>query len=147
VGYYRKLEKAQVKSFVVAARAGGGPAIGTTCTNHTSITVNAPVAGQVLVRANVAVNVSHTTGTSDWVIASVGTTPTDCQTSAQYGFSQYTWVDASAPTGLPYPITQIMRLFPVSAGANTFYINAYRVAGTANQSFYNTGVDATFIPD
>ena len=147
VGYYRKLEKAQVKSFVVAARAGGGTTIGTTCTNHTSITVDAPVAGQVLVRANVAVSVVHTTGTSDWVTVSVGTTPTDCQSATQGGFSQFTWVDATVPSGSAYPITQILRLVSVSAGPSTFYINAFREAGSASQFFYNTGVDATFIPN
>ncbi len=147
VGFYRKADTSRTRSFVTVARVGGGPTVAATCTNFTSIVLNAPSAGQVLVRADVAIAVNHTAGAADQVVVSINSTPTDCQNESDYGFSQYTWVDGSQPTGQLYPRAPAMRLFAVNPGATTFYVNAVRFAGSLNQQFFSAGVTATFFPN
>jgi hypothetical protein len=65
-GYFRKVRKEQVKSFSVKSVHFGPLVISNVfCTNYHSVTVTAHpgVAGTVLVRGDVVIRVTHTTGT------------------------------------------------------------------------------------
>ncbi len=77
-GYFRKVRKEQVRSFVVHARADVADWIKDTCTQYHAITITAPVAGRILVRAQAIVSIIHTNGVTEDLRLFIGTTPTDC---------------------------------------------------------------------
>ncbi len=148
-GYFQKVRKEQVKSIVVTKRFASDVLIGYPCTSYTSIVVDAPVAGTVLVRASLQVAVgTHTAGATDTVYANLATDAATCDTAlADQGFTQFTYVHNSQPSGIYYPAANLVKSFPVSAGINTFYVNGSNVQGTSNQRFYHVGIDATFVPN
>ena len=148
-GYFQKFRKEQVKSLVVTKRLASDVSIGYPCTSYTSIVVDAPVAGTVLVRAVLQLVVgSHNVGANDLVYANVATNATTCDPAfVDQGFTQLIWVSGALPSGLYYPVANLIKSFPVSAGTNTFYVNGSLIEGTFNQRFYNVGIDATFIPN
>ena len=87
-------------------------------------------------------------GANDYVYANLATDANTCDTAfADQGFTQLTWVSGALPSGLYYPVANLAKSFPVSAGANTFYVNGSLISGTSNQRFYHVGIDATFVPN
>jgi hypothetical protein len=151
VGYYNKVDKTQIRTFSVSKATGfaGNIAIPGTgaCTNYpaANIVITAPVAGKVLVRANLGATLSHTTGSQNDLYVNVAATATNC--SQPYGYLNY-WSKASAePTATYYVMIPMSAIFDVVAGANTFYLNASHTSGTGTHSFQFAGVDATFIPN
>jgi hypothetical protein len=146
VGYYRNVS---MNGFTVTNNGGSGTQIGTSCTHDTgaTVTINAPVAGKVLVHANVQVYIQHVQGTNDWSRIYIGTSPTDCSLGA--GYHHFVDVPAVAPTDADgyYPVVPILGFFNVSAGTQTFYINGQLMAGTTDQYFNWLGMSATFFPN
>jgi hypothetical protein len=150
VGYYAKVDKTQIRTFSVSQATGFGgnvaiPASG--CSNYAAanITITAPVAGKVLVRANLGVTLSHTTGSQNDLYANLASTATDCVQA--YGYRNYWVLSSPEPTGTYYQMIPLSNIFTVAAGANTFYLNAQHTGGTGTHSFQFAGVDATFIPN
>lgn len=149
VGYFNKIDKTQIRTFTQSKATGfsGNVGIAATCTNfaQANITITAPTAGTVIVRANVGITLGHTTGSQNDLYANIASTATDC--GQAYGYRNY-WVQtASEPTGTYYHMLPLTNIFTVSAGSNTFYVNASHTQGTGTHSFQFAGVDATFIPN
>ena len=147
-GYYNRVDKSPVKSLFATSQSSATTAIAATCTNYAggSVTITAPVAGRVIVRANTELQWNHTVGTYDQVELFIGTTATDC--TAAPGFSTYPTVPASAPTGSDdYPWTNPFGVFTVTPGTKTFFLNGIRQAGSTTVNFYWSGMEAIFVPN
>ena len=146
VGYYRNVNKAQVKSFSVNSVFGAG-AITSACTNANGaqLVVVAPVAGKIVARAEGYFLLNHVTGTISIVLGSIGTTATDCPGGNNSSFIR---IEAAWPTAavtvIPMPISRVLT---VAAGSTTtLFLNVQRTGGTGHT--INRGkFEATFIPD
>ena len=146
VGYYNKVNKAQVKSFSVNATSPAGALTGT-CSNAggTQLTIVAPVAGKIVARAEGYFLLNHVTGTNSIVIGGIGTTATDCPGGSDTSFAR---IEASWPTAattiIPMPISRVLT---VAAGSTTtLFLNAFQTSG-AGHSLNRGKFEATFIPD
>lgn len=118
-----------------------------TCTNYMSVTINVPSDGQVVVSSTVWLRISHTTGTDDVVLVVIGDAVDDCQ----YFDGQWRWqetVDGSIGTETALYLTAgPQRVFPVTAGSNTFYVNGVMFEGRdANDYFWRGNAVAVFYP-
>jgi len=152
VGYYRRVNKAQVKSFV--ATSAFGPSTGTfastTCGNTGAIqvVVNAPagVSGKVLVQGRATYLLNHVAGTADIIVADVATDPTTC--SITDGYTTLVRFPASPANETTIALSgSPSRVFDVAAGSTTtFYLNSWITSGT-NHRLYVASLVATFIPD
>lgn len=130
---------------------------GNTCTNQSggTITVNVPAAGKVVVNAQVMLGLkSHTAGTIDMAMVHVGATATDC--TLENMLEGYNQMGYSIPKDEPSWTATVVRLIPISvsrtftvssAGSKTFYLNARRVAGTSDVSFWESSMQAVYYPD
>jgi hypothetical protein len=144
VGYF---ERAQ--SFSVFTKANTLTTIGATCTNITGLhtTVTAPVAGRIVVRANLSARINHGQGTADALRFLIGTSPTDCSGDFVFHF-----VGAALPTELYGFGLPIAASFDVAPGTYTYYGNAFMETGAetadiANASSNVSTIEATFYPD
>lgn len=149
LGYFERFPKEQARTFTVTSHIQTHLEITATCTNYTSITLNAPVDGTVVLHGNIGVGVAHASGTADWAILNVAADAVTCDTTAtQYGLSNYAFIDSAEPSSSSgsFPIVPIMATFPVTAGSQTFYVNGFKVGG-GFMEFYNGGIDATFHPN
>ncbi len=149
-GYFRKVRKEQVRSFVVNARSSATTTIGLTCTHYTNgeVTITAPVAGRVLVRADVILRVNHTTGTTDLLGLFIGTSATDC--TSPVGYASLYEVPAANPTNASAPRSThpVFAVFDVAAGTFTYYLNGIMSSGQdAGDVFWFAGLEATFFPN
>ncbi|MDD3877077.1 MAG: hypothetical protein PHT69_10675 [Bacteroidales bacterium] len=108
-----------------------------------TVTITAPRAGVVIVEANVQMRIGHVTGTEDALVLAIGNTATDMGSS--YDQVRWTWNAAEASfTFKSYSYT-VRKMFNVSAGANTFYLNGYMSSGAnSDDSFYWCSMIATF---
>jgi hypothetical protein len=151
VGYFEKFDRAQVKSFIVTSQTGATTAIlaAPGCTNYDggAVTVDAPVAGTVVVRSNVSLAINHTLGVQDVDNVFVATTNTDCSTPGGPGYAASANVTSQLPTGLYQPQVNIFRTFSVPPGSTTFFLNGQKVAGAGIHDFGSAGLEATFIPN
>ena len=145
-GFFRKVRKEQVKSTHAVSRTGETTAIGATCTNYSggTITVTAPVAGRIAVRANVDVYLNHVSGTYSLVDVTLGTTATDC--AGVWGYDESAHMPAEAPTSVYWQWVHPSKEFSVAAGTYTYYINGFPTHGTGHQ-FWWGALEATFIPN
>jgi len=108
------------------------------------VSVVAPSAGHVAVRANVQLLVDHTGGVGDFLYVHVGASPTDC--SASLGEAAFVTMGPE-PTGFYYPTVPVSRLFTVPGpGTYTYYVTGF-AASNFNDSFWKAGLLATFHPD
>ncbi len=147
VGYFNKIDKSAVKSMVVSSLKSGAiiPIAAGTCTNGGSVTVNATVAGRIIVRANVELQFNHTLGVYQEVYLNLGTTATDCN-SQPAGYSTWATVAGALPTSSDYyPWSNPFAVFDVAAGPHTYYLNANGGGGMV--TIYDVGMEATFIPN
>ncbi len=151
VGYYAKVDKAQVRTFVVSKATSylGDVVVSNagTCTNFpaANITVVAPVAGKVVLHANVSMLIPHTTGTNSYTELHFGTTATQC--TQVYGYKHWASVRPNEETELYYPAVNISASYDVPAGSTTFYVNGIKLSGAGTHAFQFAYVDATFIPN
>ncbi len=130
-----------------ATRTGATTYLTGTCTNYAggTITVTAPVAGRIAVRANVDVWLAHVSGTPSEAPVMIGTTSTDCPTDA-WGFDEFAFMPAEAPTATYHQWVHPSKEFSVAAGTHTYYINGILTYGTGHL-FYWGALEATFMPE
>ena len=146
-GYFRSLRKEQVKSISSMVRTGGTTALGTSCTNYSSLVLSmfAPAAGHIHVRANVNLRLNHVNGTNsevDVVVASLGAV---C--GGTYGYDEFAYLPSSMPTGVNYVWIHPSKSFPAAAGTTySFFVNAVSVSGTGHELYFGA-LEATFVPD
>ncbi|HEX6736891.1 MAG TPA: hypothetical protein VF310_01330 [Vicinamibacteria bacterium] len=156
VGYFSQFPKANVRSFTntVVSAAGTGPLPGG-CTNAggTQITVDAPVAGRIVVHGKASLRVQHATGTSDEIWTAIGTSATDCPPT-DFGRSiLITRVPAALPTfnstsgGTLVVQSEPVRVVDVAAGSYTFYLNFLPLTGGGDDDATHRSMEATFYPN
>jgi hypothetical protein len=147
-GYFRNIRREQIRSFVKTVETGVSLTIGNTCTNYHQITVIAPVAGRVLVRANAIVNISHNAAQTELLYLFIGVSPNDC--SLPFGYAAEYQLPAEVPlTTTPYRVTlPVFATFDVGPGSVTYYLNGQMASGQdAQDKFWYAGLEATFFPD
>jgi len=146
VGYFQPL----TKSFVVTGQTTTTTTLPLTpgCVNASggSITVVAPVAGTVTVRANVGLFLNHTFGAQDFARVVLATTNDDCAASGGLGFATQE-VNSQLPTAGYREQLGLSRTFDVPAGSTTFYLNGQKAAGGGTHDLTFAGLDATFLPN
>jgi len=142
-GYFRRVSKDQILQHWVT-RTSATTVVGTACTNYSggSITVTAPVAGKITVRANVDIRLNQVNGTFSEVDVGIGTTSTDC--SFSFGYAEFAFLPAAAPTGSYHQWLHPSLEIPVAPGTYTYYLNA-RALGSTGSSFFWGALEATFI--
>jgi hypothetical protein len=144
LGYFSRAPREQVRSFVVRNSTAATVDIATTCTTYTNVTVVAPVAGTVTVRANWQTSINHLNGTISVYIGVLSNSASSC--FSLLGFDNYAYLPASLPTGDYRPVIPLSKTFPVSAGTHTFYLNAQKTSGNSGQHWY-AGLEAEFHPN
>ncbi len=145
-GYFRKLRTEQVKTTHTTTRTAATTVIGASCTTYTggTISVTAPVAGKIAVRAGVEIMLNHVNPTTSWVDVGIGTTPTDCDDLN--GDAERAFVSGSAATNSYSVWLHPSREFAVGSGPHTYYLTGKTLIGAGH--FFNYGrIEATFIPD
>ncbi|HSL89382.1 MAG TPA: hypothetical protein VK870_08775 [Ignavibacteriaceae bacterium] len=114
--------------------------------SFTSVTLNAPAAGFAVVYAHAEVFITHTSGTMDNIILKVSRTSGDI-TTPSYGLTAVR-IPAAYPTSSVSGIVHgasITAVFSVTAGNNTFHLNAYRSSG-ASSSLLKPEIAVIFVP-
>lgn len=114
--------------------------------SFTSVTLNAPAAGFAVVYAQAEVFITHTSGTMDNIILKVSRTSGDIN-SPSYGLTVVR-IPAAYPTSSVSGIVNgasITAVFSVTAGNNTFHLNAYRSSG-ASSSLLKPEIAVIFVP-
>lgn len=133
----------------MAEHAVGGTAlIGPTCTHYpgAEVSIEAPGAGTVVVRATVGVGVNHTFGLSDEARIFVADSAADCTLD---NYTAFVSVPASLPSDARYYETiPLLRPFPISAmGTHTFYVNGLMAQGFGpGDRFDSASLVATYYP-
>ena len=149
LGYFSRFKKEQVKSFVVNSTSSGA-SYTTSCTNvGSTVMVIAPVAGQVVVHADVLLHFtrSGSSGISTDYETYIGTSPTSCLND--YGAGQEPFYEI-APGTMYYRPIALDHVFSVTAGSvTTFYINgqAFAVQAGDAANVFAASIVATFIPN
>jgi hypothetical protein len=114
--------------------------------SFTSVTLNAPAAGFAVVYAHAEVFITHTSGTMDNIILKVSRTSGDI-TTPSYGLTVVR-IPAAYPTSSVSGIVHgasITAVFSVTAGNNTFHLNAYRSSG-ASSGLFKPEIAVIFVP-
>jgi hypothetical protein len=137
VGYFRR----SVFGLPILTQANPIANIAGFCGNGGSLTYTAPRAGKLLVRFDMTLRLTHTSGTNSEAGGRLGTTNADCISTPNI----FVHLPGAAPTGTYYLSHAVARVFDVVPGGNTFYVNAFRNSGTV--AIYSWGADATFTPN
>lgn len=138
-----------------ALQAGNVPRIATSsttlsstitaaCTNHLSVSIVAPQAGNVLVTTTAWVEHSHVTGVADADYISLGTSATDCFSDSN---RQFAYSASGLPSGFTVVPMNLHRVFPVPGpGTYTFYLNgiAAQGDGSGTDRFFQSRITAVF---
>jgi hypothetical protein len=117
-----------------------------TCTDYDglAVVIAPPVAGTVVIHANVMIEIDHSEGTYDEVLVGIRSSPTDCTFDA--GFDGAIWEPSSSPTRTLYSTLPLIHIAEVDPGMNWFYVTGIRASGLS-AAFYWGGMDAMFYPN
>jgi hypothetical protein len=121
--------------------------IGSSCTHYAGaeVTINAPSSGTVAVYANAWLFMSHTATTVDTVNVFIGSSSSDC--ASQFGFATADTIPGGDPAFSNVNRTlPVSRVFSVSQGSHTYYMNGIQTSGTDAENFFFAGLTAVFIP-
>jgi hypothetical protein len=148
LGYFTVLHKPFLVAVPALSADTSVPAL--TCTTVTggSVTINAPAAGQVEVRGMVSVRLAHTTSI-DLMNLHFAASPADCNFNAGYAQA---WVQGNQPAGNYIITVPVSRIFAVTAGTHTFYLNANMESGgdpldVVQGNLRESAIQATFYPN
>jgi len=118
-----------------------------TCTQYTGaeISITVPRAGQVVINANVMLDIQHTTGTRDVAYVVVQNNTSACPDDPYLGIMV---VQSGLPTDTYWNSIAVMNNYTVSAaGTYTFYVNGRMAAGaSATDQFWYANLVAVFYP-
>jgi hypothetical protein len=117
------------------------------CTSYEgmAVTIDTPVAGTIVLHANVQLWMQHVTGTDTYVQVGINDSPTDCGFLNGFDGSVLAW--ASSPTEQTYPTVPVSHVVEVGPGVHTFYITGTQGSGAAPSYFNWAGMDAVFYPN
>jgi len=133
-------------SFIQAGDANTLLAITGTGTAFTSVTLNAPAAGYALVIGSFKLFVKHINGSQDNLIFKISTTSGDVNTPSFN--TALVRVPSEWPSTASYFCTPVYLsyVFPVTAGANNFYLNGYESTTTGDDRYHSGTITAIFLP-
>jgi uncharacterized protein len=116
--------------------------VGTTLSSALSLDVTAPAAGYALVTAAGEANLVHTSGTTTYIDElGIGPSATSLPTIDQVDIQ----LPSAAASGSYYQAFSVTRVFAVSAGTTTFYLDAVKgVGGTIYLN--NMRMTAIYLP-
>lgn len=104
----------------------GSTSVDTTMGSVLSLDVTAPATGYAVVTAAGEVALAHTSGTTTYINQiGIGPTATSLPTIDQVDIQ----MPSAAASGTYYQSFSVTRVFPVSAGTTTFYLDAVKGAG------------------
>ncbi len=136
------------KPLMSSGQTSATTVIGTSCTHYAGaeVTIDAPSSGTVAVYANAWLFTGHTATTVDTMQVFIGTSATDCNTS-QFGFATSDTIPGSYPAFSGANLTlPVSRVFSVSQGSHTYFMNGIMASGTDTEEFFYAGLTAVFIP-
>ena len=117
-------------------------AVGTTLSSVLSLDVVAPATGYAVVTAAGEVQLSHTSGTATYIDElGIGPSATSLPTIDQVDIL----MPSTAATGSYYQAFSVTRVFAVSAGTTTFYLDAVKGPG-GSISLNNMRMTAIYLP-
>ena len=130
----------------------------TTASTVTSVTINAPTSGKVIMSFSGQYFISHTSGIQDLMCMTIGTSSTavpfpDCD---GIGFSLISAIDAShrlivvnsgQDTGSYYGAIHSQQIFTVAAGNHTYYVRGQSNSVGTNLNLRQSNAIAYFIAD
>jgi hypothetical protein len=127
------------RTFTVLSSHAQNRGVTTSCLNLHSITLDAPRAGQVVVRAHVSGEIGHLRDQDDYLVFSLATTSQDCAGAFSGG------LEGQMPDGryLVHPSGE--KVFTVPRGTHTFYLNVRSQHATGG-SVAVVQLSATFQP-
>ena len=130
---------------VKTIETGGGTAIPAVTTKMMAISVTTPVAGSVVVYASGSVYQNVTAASSQMVRIKVSESSADTSETPGIQFIRNT-ASVVATNMFPY---SIVKVFPATAGAHTYYLNMWHQLGSASgaSSIDDTTLTAVFIPN
>lgn len=119
-----------------------GYTVPTSMASALSLDVVAPASGYAVVTGAGEVYLGHTNGSSTYIDQlGIGTTATSLPTIDQVDVE----IPSAAPSGAYYQAFSVTRVFPVTAGTTTFYLNA--VAGPSGTlQLNNLRMTAIYLP-
>ena len=121
--------------------------IGSTCTAYANavVTITVPSDGYIVVSAQVQLRFDHTFGTRDAWMISVGSSPTDCQ-STIFGWMDTIENDAATDSFIERT-AYAQRWFAVTPGTYDYYIVGEMIQGQdADDLFWYSNMVAVFYP-
>jgi hypothetical protein len=144
-----KIADGAVNAAKIADEPGAAQATGNTCVTTTlasgaqsirSATINAPAAGFILVIGSAQVNLAHTAGTASSVTVGVSTVATSLPTDQDKAIA----LPAASVTGTHAFAGAGQKIFPATAGANTFHLVA--ILGTGSASVADCALSLVYVP-
>ncbi|MGD1048759.1 MAG: hypothetical protein ABR899_08430 [Candidatus Krumholzibacteriaceae bacterium] len=117
-----------------------GSALTTTLSPVASQSITAPAAGYVIVTGTTTAYINQTNGTVTQFIMGVSTSSSTLPVSQ----SNELYFPAVMPTGAYYFPVSMTAVFQVSAGVNTFYLDARALSGAG--SLFNRSITLLYVP-
>jgi hypothetical protein len=145
VGYFERFPREQARGFTVVTSPTDFTGLPSVCSHvpGAEVTVNAPVAGRVLVEAHVGLDIQHTGGIEDAVFLWIRPDSATCGSATAGG------IRGRVPAGFPSGDTQFTTVghavFDVPSGLHTYYLNGVR--GGVVPSLVDMMMFATFQPN
>jgi hypothetical protein len=126
------------------------PGVTSFCANLTSVTVQAPTTGRVVISGQIIVVVEHASGTADHIRFKTAVTSADCTTpplEAQEG--GYVSVGSFLPTGMYSENVTVHSVHSAAPGSNTYYVNVISTSGASalDDVGPEVSLSAVFHPD
>jgi hypothetical protein len=146
VGYFERYPKEQTRAFTEVDPDASSTTIDNSCTHVTGadVTVVAPRAGRVVVRATVPHRIMQSNGGDRVLILGIGDAPDDC-TFTNFAQSKVMNGNITEDFLLTVPVVGV---FDVSAGVRDFFLNGRMTSGAGNAVVVpGTIIEATFHPN
>jgi hypothetical protein len=147
VGYFERFPRELIHSFTVVDNAATDTVIGSSCTHVTGsqVTLTAPAAGKIVVRAMATHDIDQVSGGDDRVLVlGIGINPTDC------GFTSYAHSKVmNATFDETFLFTSsVAATYDVVPGTYTYYLNGFMPIGPNNATVLGQSlIEATFYPN
>ena len=132
---------------VKTVEIGGGAAIPSTTSQMMQITVTTPAAGSVIVYASGSIYLNVASASAQTIRTKVSQTSADTTETPGIQFVRSPSITATGAAHL-FPFS-IVKVFPASAGAHTYYLNMWHQSGSATgaASIDDTTLTAVFVPN
>jgi hypothetical protein len=147
VGYFERFPKSQVRSFSEIDNTATATPIDTSCTHvaGADVTLVAPVAGRVIVRASVPHRIQQAGGGDRVLVLGIAEADNDCNFT---NFS-HSKVKNDSFTEDFLMTVPVVATFTVTAGTHNFYLNGRMTSGPNGSAVVVPGtlVEATFHPN